>query len=148
MQLEFHWQACSSKLYPWGCFFSFPLPPTPLSLELYDSSSCLIHSLSEKVCNCRAVTTTDLGLPCLCRTMFLLLSLFIFNFTVQGKTAFYIYIYSQNQKNWHQCIRDNLKKITQTIHITDNMANDFLLNNSCSIQGFDVSSWTSHTVRQ
>lgn len=73
---------------------SFPFFP-PLSLQLYDSSCCLIHSLSEKVCNCRAVTTTDLGLPCLCTTVFLLLSLFLFNFRVPCRTAFYISIFTK-----------------------------------------------------
>lgn len=79
-------QAISWRMFLFLSFF-------PLSLQLYDSSSCLIHSLSEKVCNCRAVTTTDLGLPCLSTTVFLLLSLLIFNFIVQCRTALYTYIY-------------------------------------------------------
>lgn len=42
------------SLYPWGCFFFF--------LQLYDSSPCLIQSLSEKVCGCRAATAARLTL--------------------------------------------------------------------------------------
>lgn len=34
MQLKFHWQACSSKLYPWWCFFSFFFPPFLTALWL------------------------------------------------------------------------------------------------------------------
>lgn len=76
---------------------SFPFF-SPVCLQLYDSSSCLMHSLSEKVCNCRAVTKTDLGLPCLCTTVFLLLSLLIFNFIVQCRTALYISIFTKKKK--------------------------------------------------
>lgn len=93
-RLSFADKLVAASYIPEDVSFPFFFCP-PLSLQLYDSSSWLIHSLSEKVCSCRAVTTTDLGLPCLCTTVFLLLSLLIFHFIVQFRAALYISIFTK-----------------------------------------------------